>query len=605
MTLARNLILSVAAITLAATPAWADGHAETPTADTAQSEREKLFALFADADARQLALSPLSRLFRGDDKDADRLGDFLTDAQFLAGRTDTQLNLALLAQIDRDALSPTDQLAFDVFKYNQDQSMLGSTDEIRALTEVRPVNHFSGFHTFYPTFASGQGAAPFKTIENYEDNLSRHDDYIALTDRAIAKFREGMESGVVETKLTIGNVIEQFNTQLAQPLEESQFMGPLKVFPEDFSDQDKARLTEAYTAKTQEIYAAHERMRDFLRDEYLAVAREEVGLSQMKGGDILYKQLIENSTTLPLTADYIHELGLTEVARVKSALDTLRQEVGFDGTVNEFFDYVRTDEQFKPKSREALTQSYYDIGEEVDKKIGEYFSLLPKSELVIKPYDPAIEQFSAGGSYQPGTPDGSRPGTFYFNAYDLPSRLTTGNMTLYLHEGAPGHHFQISLAQENDALPAFMRFGGTTAFIEGWALYAETLGYEMGFFEDPWNRYGTLQDEQLRAMRLVVDTGLHAKGWSREKAIDFMLENSGMTRTEVVAEVERYIAIPSQALAYKIGALKIQELRAKAETELGDGFDIKEFHAQVLNTGGLPLPVLEAKIERWIAAGGN
>lgn len=605
MTLARNLILSVAAITLAATPAWADGHAETPSADTAQSEREKLFALFADADARQLALSPLSRLFRGDDKDADRLGDFLTDAQFLAGRTDTQLNLALLAQIDRDALSPTDQLAYDVFKYNQDQSMLGSTDEIRALTEVRPVNHFSGFHTFYPTFASGQGAAPFKTIENYEDNLSRHDDYIALTDRAIAKFREGMESGVVETKLTIGNVIEQFNTQLAQPLEESQFMGPLKVFPEDFSDQDKARLTEAYTAKTQEIYAAHERMRDFLRDEYLAVAREEVGLSQMKGGDILYKQLIENSTTLPLTADYIHELGLTEVARVKSALDTLRQEVGFDGTVNEFFDYVRTDEQFKPKSREALTQSYYDIGEEVDKKIGEYFSLLPKSELVIKPYDPAIEQFSAGGSYQPGTPDGSRPGTFYFNAYDLPSRLTTGNMTLYLHEGAPGHHFQISLAQENDALPAFMRFGGTTAFIEGWALYAETLGYEMGFFEDPWNRYGTLQDEQLRAMRLVVDTGLHAKGWSREKAIDFMLENSGMTRTEVVAEVERYIAIPSQALAYKIGALKIQELRAKAEAELGDGFDIKEFHAQVLNTGGLPLPVLEAKIERWIAAGGN
>ncbi|WP_379554404.1 DUF885 domain-containing protein [Qipengyuania sp. DGS5-3] len=605
MKLIRDVFLSTAALTMAATPAWADGHAETPSADTAQSERDKLFALFADADARQLALSPLSRLFRGDDKDADRLGDFLTDAQFLAGRTDTQLNLALLAQIDRDALSPTDQLAYDVFKYNQDQSMLGSTDEIRALTEVRPVNHFSGFHTFYPTFASGQGAAPFKTIENYEDNLSRHDDYIALTERAIAKFREGMESGVVETKLTIGNVIEQFNTQLAQPLEESQFMGPLKVFPEDFSDEDKARLTEAYTAKTQEIYAAHERMRDFLRDEYLAVAREEVGLSQMKGGDILYKQLIENSTTLPLTADYIHELGVSEVARVKAALDTLKTEVGFEGTLNEFFDYVRTDAQFKPESREALTQSYYDIGEEVDKKIGEYFSLLPKSELVIKPYDPAVEQFSAGGSYQPGTPDGSRPGTFYFNAYDLPSRLTTGNMTLYLHEGAPGHHFQISLAQENEALPAFMRFGGTTAFIEGWALYAETLGYEMGFFEDPWNRYGTLQDEQLRAMRLVVDTGLHAKGWSREKAIDFMLENSGMTRTEVVAEVERYIAIPSQALAYKIGALKIQELRAKAETELGDGFDIKEFHAQVLNTGGLPLPVLEAKIERWIAAGGN
>ena len=222
--------------------------------------------------------------------------------------------------------------------------------------------------------------------------------------------------------------------------------------------------------------------------------------------------------------------------------------------------------------------------------------------LEIKPYDVSVEQFSAGGSYQAGTPDGSRPGTFYFNAYDLPSRLTTGNVTLYLHEGAPGHHFQISLARENEDLPAFMRFGGNTAYVEGWALYSETLGYEMGFFDDPWNRYGTLQDEQLRAMRLVVDTGLHAKGWTREQAIDFMLENSGMTRTEVVSEVERYIAIPSQALAYKVGALKIQELRKKAEEQLGDDFDIREFHAQVLDTGALPMPVLESKIDRWIAS---
>ncbi|MAO94782.1 MAG: DUF885 domain-containing protein, partial [Citromicrobium sp.] len=194
---------------------------------------------------------------------------------------------------------------------------------------------------------------------------------------------------------------------------------------------------------------------------------------------------------------------------------------------------------------------------------------------------------------------------FNFNAYDLPSRLTTGNVTLYLHEGEPGHHFQISLAQENEDLPAFMRFGGTTSFVEGWALYSETLGYDMGFYDDPWARYGTLQDEQLRAMRLVVDTGLHSKGWTRDQAIDFMLENSGMTRTEVVAEVERYIAIPSQALAYKIGALKIQELRDRARAKLGDAFDIKDFHAQVLNTGGLPLPVLEEKIDRWIANGGG
>ena len=604
MKLVRHALASGAALSLAlaANPAFArDHHAETETAAEA-TEHDKLVALFAESDARSLELNPLGRLFRGDDRNADRLGDFLTDSSFYANRLDTQLNLAKLALIDRSKLSDTDQLAYDVFKYNQESALRGQTDEIRALTEVRPVNHFTGFHTFYPNFASGDSAAQFKTLANYEDNLSRHDDYIEISERAIGKFREGMESGVVETKLTIGLVIKQLDTLLAIPIEESQYMKPVKNFPEDFSDADKARLTEAYAAKTAELYAADAAMRDFLRDEYLAVARDSVGLSQMKGGDKLYAQMIEDTTTLPLTADYFHDLGLSEVARIKQGLEEIKQEVDFTGTLGEFFDYVRTDEQFKPESREALTQSYYDIGKEVDAKIGEYFSLVPKTPLEIKPYDPSIEQFQAGGSYQSGAPDGSRPGTFYFNAYDLPSRLTTGNVTLYLHEGAPGHHFQISLARENEALPAFMRFGGNTAYVEGWALYSETLGYEMGFFDDPWNRYGTLQDEQLRAMRLVVDTGLHAKGWSREQAIDFMLANSGMTRTEVVAEVERYIAIPTQALAYKVGALKIQELREKAEEQLGENFDIREFHAEVLDTGSLPMPVLEAKIDRWIAS---
>ncbi|QYJ07837.1 DUF885 domain-containing protein [Qipengyuania flava] len=604
MKLVRHALASGAALSLAlaAAPAFAQDGAAGTEAAAEVTEHDKLFALFADSDKRGLELNPLGRLFRGDDRNADRLGDFLTDSSFYAGRLDTQLNLAKLALIDRSKLSETDQLAYDVFKYNQETSLRAQTDEIRALTEVRPVNHFTGFHTFYPNFASGASAAQFKTLANYEDNLSRHDDYIVISARAIDKFREGMESGVLETKLTINNVVQQLDTLLAVPIEESQYMKPVQNFPEDFSEEDKARLTAAYEAKTKELYAADARMRDFLRDEYLPVARESVGLSQMKGGDKLYAQLIEQTTTLPLTADYLHDLGLSEVARIKSGLEEIKAEVGFTGTLNEFFDYVRTDEQFKPESREALTQSYYDIGKEVDEKIGDYFSLVPKTPLEIKPYDPSIEQFSAGGSYQSGAPDGSRPGTFYFNAYDLPSRLTTGNVTLYLHEGAPGHHFQISLARENDALPAFMRFGGNTAYIEGWALYSETLGYEMGFFDDPWNRYGTLQDEQLRAMRLVVDTGLHAKGWTREQAIDFMLENSGMTRTEVVSEVERYIAIPSQALAYKVGALKIQELREKAEGQLGDDFDLREFHAEVLNTGSLPLPVLEAKIDRWIAS---
>ncbi len=601
----RLALAASSALLLAATPALAESapqEAATATTATAQTEHDKLFALFDDADARELALNPLGRLFRGDDTNADTLGDFLTDSAFLAARTDTQLNLALLAQIDRSKLSPTDQLAYDVFKYTEEQALKGASDRIRSLTEVRPLNHFFGLHTFYPTFASGKGVAPFKTLANYEDNLSRHDDYIAFIDRAIGKFRDGMASGVVETRLTVEIMVTQLDTQLAIPLADSQFMAPTKEFPESISEADKARLTAAYEAKTRELYAANTRLRDFLKNEYLPAARDSIGLSQMKGGAELYAQLVEESTTLPLDPETIHQLGLSEVARIKAELEKLRKEVKFKGTLNQFFDYVRTDPKFQPKTREALTQDYYRIGREVDAKIGDFFSLIPKSPLEIRPYDPSTEQFEAGGSYQSGSPDGSRPGVFYFNAYDLPSRLTPGNVTLYLHEGAPGHHFQISLAQENEALPAFMRFGGTTAFVEGWALYAETLGNEMGFYKDPWNRYGTLQDEQLRAMRLVVDTGIHAKGWTRDQAITFMMENSGMTRTEVVAEVDRYIAIPSQALAYKIGALKIQELRKRAETKLGARFDIKAFHAQVLDTGGLPLTILEQKIDRWIAA---
>ena len=252
---------------------------------------------------------------------------------------------------------------------------------MRALTEVLPVNHFSGFHTFYPNFASGKGAAPFKTIANYRDNLSRHDDYIAIMDRSIDKFREGMESGVLETKLTIGNVIEQLNTQLAVPVAESQFMGPVAIIPDDFSEMEKLAIPLAYREKTQEIYAAHTRLRDFLRDEYLPQARDSVGLSQMKGGEKVYARLIESTTTLPLEPDALHQLGLREVARIKNGLEEIKAEVGFDGTLNEFFDYVRTDEQFKPESREALTQTYYEIGEQVDAKIGDYFSLTPKSNL--------------------------------------------------------------------------------------------------------------------------------------------------------------------------------------------------------------------------------
>jgi uncharacterized protein (DUF885 family) len=578
-------------------------HAQTVTAEATATESQRLAALFAADDEASLKRNPLNAMFRGDMRYADRFGDFISDTYFDNERSAAQANLDGLKTIDRAKLNDTDKIAYHVYKQSQIDALKGLSKQIMDLTVVRPLNHFFGFHTFYPTFASGQGAAPFKTVQDYENNLKRHKEFIVLMDASIGRFRQGMASGVFETKMTISNVIDQLNTQLAQKTEESPYYGPVLKFPADFSDADKARLTAEYRdIIVNGLYPANARLRDFLRDSYLPLAREQVGLSAMKGGEGLYQYLIEQTTTLPLKADDIHNLGLSEVARIKSGMETIKNEVGFKGTLPEFFEHLRSDPKFKMSSRDALTQGYYDIGKKVDATISTQFKYLPKAPLEIKPYEEFREKYEAGGSYQPGTPDGSRPGTFYFNAYDLPSRTTPGMTTLYLHEGAPGHHFQISIAQENEKLPAFMRFGGNTAYVEGWALYSETLGYEMGLFKDPYQRFGTLSDEMLRAMRLVVDTGIHSKGWTREQAIDYMLANSDMGKTDATAEVERYIAIPSQALAYKIGALTIQRLKDTAQKELGKTFDVREFHNQVLNTGALPLTVLETKIDAWIAA---
>ncbi len=598
------ILLAGASMLFVAPPAMAEvGAVALDDHEKAEmTEGEKLKALFAKSNEDNLKRNPIGALFRGDQRYADQLGDFITDEYFAKEVAAEEAELGALEKIDRSKLSLTDQIAYDVFKRNKKRALKGYSDEIMALTVVRPVNHFSGFHTFYPTFASGKGAAPFKTVKNYDDNLKRHAEFIVLGDRSIERFREGMASGVVETKLTITNVIEQLATQIGLGLENSPFMAPTKQFPEDFSEEDKTRLTAEYEKMTPEIFAGYQRMHDFLKTEYLPVAREGVGLSYMKGGDVMYKHLIEGTTTLPLEADEIHDLGLSEVARIKGEMEEIKDEVGFEETLSEFFEYLRTDSKFHPESREALTQAYYDMGKKVDAVIDTQFKVLPKAPLEIRPYDESIEKFQAGGSYQRGTPDGSRPGVFYFNAYDLPSRSTSGITTLYLHEGAPGHHFQISLAQENEDLPAFMRFGGNTAYVEGWALYSEKLGFPMELFDDPYQRMGHLDDEMLRAMRLVVDTGLHSKGWGRDKAIQYMLDNSSMGKTDATAEVERYIAIPSQALAYKIGALTIQRLKAEAEEALGDKFDPREFHDQVLNTGALPMTVLETKIRNWIAA---
>jgi uncharacterized protein (DUF885 family) len=607
--MSRKLLLlaSAAALGAFAAPAYADHHAASDAETTAaeMTEDQRLRALFAASDEDNLRRNPIGAIFRGDMRYADQIGDFITDEYFDGERAAATANLEALHAIDRAALTQTNQIAYDIFELEQQESLRDLTPEMMALTVVRPVNHFSGFHTFYPSFASGQGAAPFNTVEDYENNLLRHRDFITISDRSIERFREGMESGVVESQLTIGRVIEQLNTQLESGIEESPYFRPVLNFPDDISETDQTRLTAAYRTGTQELFDAYVRMRDFLRDEYLPVAREGVGLVHMQGGETLYAQMVRDTTTLDLTPEYVHNLGLSEVARITQGMEEVREQVGFDGTLSEFFEHIRTAPQFKPESREWLGEEYYRIGERVDLRINELFSTLPASPLEIRAVEPFREATAAGGSYRQGTPDGSRPGVFYYNAYNLEERLTPGMETLYLHEGAPGHHFQISLAQENEDLPNFMRFGGNTAFVEGWALYSETLGYDLGLFTDPYQVFGHLNDEMLRAMRLVVDTGLHAQGWTRDRAIQYMLDNSGMTNVEATSEVERYIAIPSQALAYKIGALTIQRLRAESEAALGASFDIRGFHTEVLNTGSLPMAVLENKIYDWIEAQGG
>jgi uncharacterized protein (DUF885 family) len=564
-------------------------------------EDAKLKQLFYASDERDLKNDPLQAIFRGDMRYADRFGEYLTDARTAQDKRNVEQDLAAIAAIDRSKLTRVDQIAYDVFRNGREVALRGFAPNLVAIDRLLPLSHFGGFQTFYPDFASGKGGAPFKTVADYENNLRRNAGYAAVYDRAIARFREGMAKGVTQPKLVVRNMIGQFDNLIAEGVEKSTFYAPVTMFPASIPAADRTRLTAAYAKQVREVInPAHVRMRDFLANEYLAKARDTVGLSALPGGAALYAQRIEDSTTLPLEPEAVHQLGLSEVARITQAMEAQKTAVGFKGTLAAFFDHLRTDPRFQPKSAAAVREGYEAIGKRVNARIATQFSLVPKSPLEIRAVPDFRAKTDAAGSYQQGTPDGTRPGIFYYNTYDLPTRYLWGMETLYLHEAVPGHHYQISLAQENVALPAFIRFGGNTAYVEGWALYAETLWKELGVESDPYQRMGGLNDEMLRAMRLVVDTGIHAKGWSRDQAIAYMLANSPMGRTDATAEVERYISIPGQALAYKIGQLTILRMKAKAQAAQGAAFDPRAFHAQVLDTGALPMPVLEKKIDDWL-----
>ena len=563
----------------------------------------QLAQLFFETIRAERALDPIGALERGDRVDPAHFRLMFKRELAQRRRALNAAALQRLAAIDRGALSEAQRISYDVFRAGQESTAADLSPAIEAMEAVMPFNHFGGFPVEFPGQVAADSAMPLETRADFQLRLALLRALPGVFADAIARFREGMAAGVLEPRVTVRNMIAQIDAVLAEPVGRSPFTSPAGQVPRRFGRAEQQRLALDFSAATRtKVYPAYRALRRFLAEEYLPAARETAGLVDLPGGPRLYRALIARHTTINLDPDAVHQLGLSEVARIQRAMEAVKRELGFAGPLPAFFDAIRTDPRFHPASAAELERGFRSVGKQVSLLAPDYFLHLPRTPLKIVPYASFRARFDAGGSYSQGSADGRQPGIFYFNTYDFKSRFLSGITTLYLHEGVPGHHFQISLAQENAKLPDFQRFSGNTAFDEGWALYAETLGYEMGLYKDPLQHWGTLDDEMLRAMRLVVDTGIHAQGWSRERAIAYMLANSGMGRSDAIAEVERYIANPGQALAYKIGAMTIQRLRAKAEQQLGKRFDIRAFHDAVLSSGALPMPVLEGKIDRWLAA---
>ncbi len=602
MGLTRAILLAALALGAVA-PALAQPAPAATIAAARQDEDARLLALLNSFARAQESLDPLGAVARGDNSNPQGLQRLFSDELAAAQRAELRRELAALARIDRTRLSPERQLSYDAFQQQAREALGWLSPDIVALTQVRPFNHFGGLHEDFPSLIGPSGSLPYRDERDYRRNLALLRALPLVLDRAIGRFRQGIASDVVETRLTTVNMIAQLDAILAEPALDSVFAEPLVDMPEDLPPARQALIRADWLqVVNRDVLPAYRRLRHFLAEDYLPVARAEPGIAAMRGGAGLYRRLILRYTTLPLEPEAIHTLGLSEVARIQGEMEQVKARLGFTGTLPAFFNHIRTNPRFHPKTAEELAEGYAKVARAVDGQLPRLFERQPAGRLTIAAYPAYRGKFEAGGSYAIGSPDGRRPGVFYFNTYDLPSRFLSGVTTLYLHEGIPGHHFQTSLAEQNQALPDFQRFGDNAAYVEGWALYAETLGYEMGLYADPLQHWGTLDDEMLRAMRLVVDTGIHAKGWSRSQAVAYMLANSGMGRSDAEAEVDRYIANPGQALSYKIGGLTIQRLRREAENALGPRFDLKAFHEQVLGSGVLPLPVLETKVRRWIAA---
>ncbi len=566
-----------------------------PTAAVAPGEA--LHALFDEHFQRNLELNPIQATFIGDNRYNDRLGNFFSAEYRAAMEAMDREFLQRLLEIDRDELGYQDQLSYDMFRLDREESLEGN----QFPGHLQPINQFFNVMNFFVQLGSGASAHPFKTVKDYDDFLSRADDFVTIVDQMIANMQEGMKQGIVQPRILMEKVLPQLQSQMVDDIAQSAFYQPVANMPEDFSAEDRDRLTTAYEEKiANAIIPAYARMNNFLGDEYLGAARETVGLYALPNGNEWYAYNVRIITTTDMTPDEIHQIGLAEVARIHGEMQQVMDEVGFDGGLDEFFEFVNSDPQFFFEEPEQLIQGYRDMADHINELATNLFEIFPETGFEVRRVEPFREKSASGGSYMAGTPDGSRPGVFYANAYDLSARPSWAMESLYLHEAIPGHHFQIMIQRENEDLPGFRRFGGVTAFSEGWGLYAESLGKEIGVYTDPYQYFGGLNAELWRSIRLVVDTGIHAKGWTRQQVLDYMYENSAVAEARAVSEAERFMAIPGQALAYKVGQLKIREIRNRAEARLGDRFDVKAFHTEVLEDGAMPLSMLEAKIDRWV-----
>jgi len=545
----------------------------------------------------QLKLSPLSATFNGDNRYNDLLNiDFTDSHRALVKSTLEKYQKSILA-IDREGLNTNDQLTYDLIQRDVNLGLEG----LSFPENLIPLNQFYGFHLTFAQLGSGSVIQPFATVKDYENWSKRMVKGAAYLDSSLVYFRKGIAAGHVLPKALIVKIIPQLDAFNVKDVKESTFYGPIKNFPKGFSEADKKRFTDLYVNHIQQIILpAYSRLATFMKEEYLPKGRLSTGISDIPNGQAYYQYLIRTMTTTDKSADEIYKTGLAEVKRIKTEMEKTKDAVGFKGDLKAFFEYMRTDPKFTPfKNPAEVLAAFETIHKKMEPALKTMFGRVPKSPFEIRQTE-AFRAASASAEYFAGSEDGKRPGIFYVPITNAKTfNLTSGMESLFLHEAIPGHHYQISLQQENGDLPKFRRFGGNSAYAEGWALYTESLGKELGLYTDPYQYMGALGDEMHRAIRLVVDAGMHSKSMSREEAIKFMMDNEPLSEEGTIAEIERYMAIPAQALSYKIGALKIKEIRERLTRQLGAKFKLSDFHDELLKDGNMPLEVLEKKMDQW------